>query len=304
MKKEQQNRPPQKKSKFKYFNKLKKWKRKKRYIRHISKKQLICLVAFAAILLGALCYRQLHSFSALYSGAKRQYEQQNYERALKIAEDALDLKPESEAANLLLAKSMEKLGDRKSAILVLKPFIRNKTAGVSLFDMQTSTQLTKDYAELIKSRTVLEGVIAQLNLNITYQQLLGKLTVDTSTDSRIVTIIVSDEDPYTASEMANAIRDMAAEHIQSVMDIEAVNVVDSANIPSEKASPSLAKNGVIGGLLGVIIAMAIVIIIYLTNDTIKVEEDVERYLGLSVLGSIPYSEKESRSKKQKSRKRR
>ena len=169
-------------------------------------------------------------------------------------------------------------------------------------DMQTSTQLTKDYAELIKSRTVLEGVIAQLNLNITYQQLLGKLTVDTSTDSRIVTIIVSDEDPYTASEMANAIRDMAAEHIQSVM--EAVNVVDSANIPSEKASPSLAKNGVIGGLLGVIIAMAIVIIIYLTNDTIKVEEDVERYLGLSVLGSIPYSEKESRSKKQKSRKRR
>ncbi len=52
MKKEQQNRPPQKKSKFKYFNKLKKWKRKKRYIRHISKKQLICLVAFAAILLG------------------------------------------------------------------------------------------------------------------------------------------------------------------------------------------------------------------------------------------------------------
>ena len=171
-------------------------------------------------------------------------------------------------------------------------------------DMQTSTQLTKDYAELIKSRTVLEGVIAQLNLNITYQQLLGKLTVDTSTDSRIVTIIVSDEDPYTASEMANAIRDMAAEHIQSVMDIEAVNVVDSANIPNEKASPSLAKNGVIGGLLGVIIAMAIVIIIYLTNDTIKVEEDVERYLGLSVLGSIPYSEKESRSKKQKSRKRR
>lgn len=88
------------------------------------------------------------------------------------------------------------------------------------------------------------------------------------------------------------------------MDIEAVNVVDSANIPSEKASPSLAKNGVIGGLLGVIIAMAIVIIIYLTNDTIKVEEDVERYLGLSVLGSIPYSDKESRSKKQKSRKRR
>ena len=169
-------------------------------------------------------------------------------------------------------------------------------------DMQTSTQLTKDYAELIQSRTVLEGVIAQLNLDMTYKEMLNKVSVETSSDSRIVS--VTDEDPYTASEIANAVRDMAAEHIQSVMDIEAVNVVDTANIPNEKASPSLAKNGVIGGLLGVIIAMAAVIIIYLTNDTIKVEEDVERYLGLSVLGSIPFSEKESRSKKKKSRKRR
>ena len=171
-------------------------------------------------------------------------------------------------------------------------------------DMQTSTQLTKDYAELIQSRTVLEGVIAQLNLDMTYKEMLNKVSVETSSDSRIVSISVTDEDPYTASEIANAVRDMAAEHIQSVMDIEAVNVVDTANIPNEKASPSLAKNGVIGGLLGVIIAMAAVIIIYLTNDTIKVEEDVERYLGLSVLGSIPFSEKESRSKKKKSRKRR
>lgn len=171
-------------------------------------------------------------------------------------------------------------------------------------DMQTSTQLTKDYAELIQSRTVLEGVITQLNLDMTYKEMLNKVSVETSSDSRIVSISVTDEDPYTASEIANAVRDMAAEHIQSVMDIEAVNVVDTANIPNEKASPSLAKNGVIGGLLGVIIAMAAVIIIYLTNDTIKVEEDVERYLGLSVLGSIPFSEKESRSKKKKSRKRR
>ena len=171
-------------------------------------------------------------------------------------------------------------------------------------DMQTSTQLTKDYAELIQSRTVLEGVIAQLNLDMTYKEMLNKVSVETSSDSRIVSISVTDEDPYTASEIANAVRDMAAEHIQSVMDIAAVNVVDTANIPNEKASPSLAKNGVIGGLLGVIIAMAAVIIIYLTNDTIKVEEDVERYLGLSVLGSIPFSEKESRSKKKKSRKRR
>lgn len=171
-------------------------------------------------------------------------------------------------------------------------------------DMQTSAQLTKDYAVLITSRTVLEGAIAQLNLDLTYEELLDKISVETTTDTRIVSIIVRDEDPYNASQIANAVRDMAAEHIQSVMDIKAVNVVDSANIPSEKASPSFAKNGIIGGLLGVIIAMAVVIIVYLTNDTVKTEEDVERYLGLSVLGNIPLMAEETKSKKQKSRKRR
>ena len=171
-------------------------------------------------------------------------------------------------------------------------------------DMQTSSQLTKDYAELIKSRTVIEGVIAQMNLDMTYEELLKKVTVETPADTRIVSIIVRDEDPYTASQIANSIRDMAAEHIQAVMDIKVVNVVDTANIPSEKASPSLAKNGVIGGLLGVIIAMGIVIVVFLTNDTVKTEDDVERYLGLSVLGNIPLMAEETKSKRQKSKKRR
>ena len=53
-------------------------------------------------------------------------------------------------------------------------------------DMQTSLSLTKDYAELIKSRTVTEGVIAQLNLDLTHEQLLGKVSVDSATDTRIL----------------------------------------------------------------------------------------------------------------------
>lgn len=171
-------------------------------------------------------------------------------------------------------------------------------------DMQTSTLLTKDYAELIKSRTVTEGVIAQLNLKMRHEDLLKKLTVETPTDTRIISIIVKDPDPYTASEIANAVRDVAAGHIQQVMDIEAVNVVDTANIPSEKSSPSLTKNGAIGGLLGVFLAIAVILIVYITNDTIKTPEDVDRYLALSVLGNIPLMDTEKKSKKQKARARR
>jgi capsular polysaccharide biosynthesis protein len=170
-------------------------------------------------------------------------------------------------------------------------------------DMQMSTYITKDYAEMITSRAVTESVIAQLGLDMTHEQLLKKISVDTSTDTRIVAINVTDEDPYVAAQIANAVRDKAAEHIQQVMDIDAVNVVDTANIPSQKASPSVSKNALIGGFLGVFLAVAIIIVVYLTNDTVKTAEDVERYLHLSVLGSIPLMEKEKKSKKQKTRKR-
>ena len=169
-------------------------------------------------------------------------------------------------------------------------------------DMQTSLSLTKDYAELIKSRTVTEGVITQLNLDMTHEQLLKKMSVDSATDTRILSISVRDEDPYEACEIANAIRDVAANHIKNVMDIDAVNVVETANIPEQKVSPSVAKNGVIGGVFGAAVAIAIVLITYISNDTIKTQEDVERYLKLSTLGTIPLSEDERKKKKRKKQK--
>ena len=164
-------------------------------------------------------------------------------------------------------------------------------------DIQTSTSLTKDYAELIQSRQVVETVIAQLNLDLTYEQFLKKLTVTTQNDTRILSITVKDEDPYMASQIADAIRVAAADHIQNVMNTEAVNVVDEANIPDEPVSPSIKKNGLIGAVAGAFIAIIVIIVVYLTNDTIQTSEDVERYLGVSTLGIIPIREGQKKNKK-------
>lgn len=170
-------------------------------------------------------------------------------------------------------------------------------------DLQTSTLLTNDYAELIKSRTVTEAVIAEMGLDLTHEQLLKKMEVTVPSDTRILTISVTDPDPYMARDLANTIRDTASEHIQQVMDVEAVNVADEANIPDAPVSPSTMKNGLIAGVLGCILAMAVVLVQYLTNDTIKTTEDVERYLQLSILGMIPLDESERKSSRREIRKR-
>lgn len=145
-------------------------------------------------------------------------------------------------------------------------------------DLQAGTQLVKDYSELIKSRFVLEAVIEQLNLPLSYEQLSGKVTVSTPADTRVISIAVTDSNPVAAMKIANAIRETASTHIRNVMDIEAVNIVETANVPTHKASPSAGKNTVLGGMLGILIVAAIVILSHLMNDTIQTEEDVENIL--------------------------
>ena len=100
-------------------------------------------------------------------------------------------------------------------------------------------------------------------------------------------------------DIANQIREAAAVHIGNVMETEAVNVVETANLPTYKASPSVGKNTVMGGMVGVLIVAAVTIILYLTNDTVKTAEDVERYLGLSTLAVIPMNEGSSKKRRKK-----
>ena len=156
-------------------------------------------------------------------------------------------------------------------------------------DMEASTALTRDYQELIRNRTVIEQVIAEKNLNIEYEDFLDKLLILTPTDTRVIYITVSDEDPYRAAEIADAVRTAAAENIQQVMNTESVNTVEMANIPSVPEGPSTMKNGALAGVLGIIFALAIVFLHSMMDDTIKNQSDVEKYLELSILGNIPLS---------------
>lgn len=184
-----------------------------------------------------------------------------------------------------------------------KIYILNKTdhSTVTYSDVQLGTQLTKDYAELINSRYVLEEVIQKLSLGMEYQELLGKVSVSTPSDTRIVAITVEDTDPVQAMDIANSIRETASSHIQNVMDIEAVNVVETANMPTEKAGPSVMKWTLAGALLGVLAVCAVILIRYLMDDTIKSSEDVEKYLGLSTLALIPAAEGGHDNRKKKKR---
>lgn len=184
---------------------------------------------------------------------------------------------------------------------------QQEASQVTYSDLQTGTQLTKDYAELIVSRTVTSQVIAQLDLKNQYKDmeditpdiLAGMISVSIKNDTRVISITVTDTSPTRAQDIANAVRVAASAHIYDVMDTESVNVVDYANLPEKAISPNLKKNLAIGFIIGGIIAAGIISVIYILDDTIKTPDDVEKYLGLSVLASIPYDENIDTSKEKK-----
>ena len=181
---------------------------------------------------------------------------------------------------------------------VTKIFVLSQQEGnyLTTTDIQLSSYLTKDYAELIKSRTVAQEVIKRLELNMSPDALMSQVSVQTKSDTRIVTIIVQNEDPELARELANVIREVSAKQIVDVMGVEAVNMVDEANLPTAPASPNLRNNMLLGAAWGCLIAIAFILLRYLLDDTIKSEEDVERYLELNVLAAIPVIEQPAAKK--------
>ena len=131
------------------------------------------------------------------------------------------------------------------------------------------------------------------------EELMEMISVEAATDSRILTIKVENDDPKQAKEIADAVREAVSVQITEIMNADAVNTVEKADLPSEPSSPNTMKNIMLGGILGIILAMGVVVLISILDDTIKTPDDVERYLGLNTLTSIPIAEGAKKNKKAK-----
>lgn len=186
---------------------------------------------------------------------------------------------------------------------VTKLFVMAKnddtSASATYTDLQTGSMLTKDYMELVKSRPVLEKTISVLNLKMQPAELANMISVSTPTDTRIMTVSVESANPKQAKEIADAVREAVSVQIKEIMSVDSVNTVEEGNLPTSPSSPNTMKNMMLGGILGFVIAAGIITLIYLLDDTIKTPEDVENYLGLNVLTSIPIQSGAAKSKKTK-----
>ncbi len=160
---------------------------------------------------------------------------------------------------------------------------------VNISDLNLGSALRADYKELLKSRTLLEDVIDDLDLSeqYTYRNLQSMISVVNPTDTRILNINVTTADPVLSADIANSLVNQAKIYLPDVMKTDEPSIYEYAIVPTSKSSPSYSKNTMIGGLLGALLCMGILIIKYLMNDTILTPDDVYKYFGVQPLAVIP-----------------
>ena len=182
-------------------------------------------------------------------------------------------------------------------------YILSKSTSISSYlDVQLGQQLTVDFETLATTRTVVENVINELELDTTYEQLIDDITIENPSGTQILKIKVKNPDPVLAKDISNAMSEATANRIAEVMMTDKPTIADVAVTPDHPVSPSTKRNTVIGGLLGMLAAAAYLVIRALMDDTIVDKDDVTKYLGLTTLAAIPLNQDESSGKRSRRKK--
>lgn len=180
--------------------------------------------------------------------------------------------------------------------------LSKETTLTSLADLQIGSQLTKDYQVIITSRPVLEEVIERVGLDIDYKKLRKKLKIDNPTDTRIITISIDDPDPATAKSIVDQLAHSSSDYIGELMEMVPPKLIEDGEVARRPTKPLSKRNAILGAAAMAALVCGILAMEVVLNDTVQAEEDVEKYLGLSILASVPGRErdaKEDRKRKEK-----
>lgn len=165
---------------------------------------------------------------------------------------------------------------------------KNDQTAFNLGEVQTNLQLINTYNVIIKSPAILELVIKDLNLDMTVEELNKKITVQTEKDSQVVNLSVQDANADTAAKIANKTADVFKTGIVKIMNVDNVSVLAKATVADHQSpiKPKPLLNIAIAMVVGLMAGVGVAFLLEYFDNTIKDEQEIEKLLGLPVLGVI------------------
>ena len=164
-----------------------------------------------------------------------------------------------------------------SSALMIVNTRQDVNANVTSDQINSATKLVSTYSIIIKSDTVLQQVIDNLGLNLTYAQLNKRVTVAAVDDTQVMKITVQSDSPEWARQVCEQIITVAPDVIKEVERV----------LERKLASPNIKKNTMLAAAVGFVLVIGIIVLQVLLDNKINTEEDVTKYLDMTVLGVIP-----------------
>lgn len=179
-------------------------------------------------------------------------------------------------------------------LFIQKPMYRSYTTVILSSNDSTITQsdvtlnknLVNTYAEIVKSRRVLDQVINDLNLDMTYEQLSGKISVSSVNNTEIIKISVNDGDAIKAKNIANVTANYFASEVVDLMGMNNVDILDEAIETDKPYNINVTKQIIIYFMVGLILSAGILFVIFYFDRSVKSIEQVEQKIKLPILGGV------------------
>ena len=124
-------------------------------------------------------------------------------------------------------------------------------------------------------------------MDMDYEDLLEKVTVESVNSTQVMKISAEDENPQQAQQIVASIVEQAPEIIIQTVKAGSVEVISQPKVADEPVSPKKALNTAIAGMLGLVLALAVVFLRTMLNNKFMTDTDINKKLGLTVLGVIP-----------------
>ena len=163
----------------------------------------------------------------------------------------------------------------------------NTNFSISASELTAAQSLVRTYGEILDSRSTLERVIDEADVDYSWKDLSKMIKYAPANDTEIMRVTVTCEDPNEASKIANTIAEVLPERIDEIIDGASMKVVDSAVPDTEKVAPSVTKYTAVGLVVGALVSMVILTVVALMDDTIHDEEYVLRAYDYPILGKVP-----------------
>jgi len=166
---------------------------------------------------------------------------------------------------------------------------------------ETTKNLLRAYVTIVDTKRFAQQVLDRFQqdgkpLDMTAQQLKNNVIIASYEDKNVIQIDVKDRDGEQANRIAltwaREFQDWRNTENDKVRKEDRVDVVLGDNPIYSKYRPQTTINTAAGGIFGVLLGALIVAALeWIESGLVRTPADVERKLGLAVLGVIPASER-------------